>query len=155
MKFPISATLQILFLITALQAQSGMTINGARPAPSGGYYTEEQAKAQVIRFTRVKEKGKRRSIIGSALTTTGIILCATADWEKETTPTGSGKSTNDPGGVIGTLMLLPGIPITITGLIQLGVGTSKIEEYSRLFETTAVSMNIGKDQVALTLTRQF
>lgn len=158
MKNPIATLLITFTLITTLSAQSGPTvvsINGARLAPSGGYYTKEQAQAQVIRFTKVKERGKRRAIIGSALTTTGIILCATADWETTSTSSGKEKSTNDPAGIMGTLMLLPGIPIALTGFIQLGVGTAKIDEYSNLFNDTNVSLNIWKDRVGLTLTRNF
>lgn len=158
MKNPMASLIVILTIITALSAQSNPTIvsiNGARLAPSGGYYSKEQAEAQVIRFTKVKERGKRRAIIGSALTATGIILCATADWETKSTSSGSEKSTNDPAGAIGTLMLLPGIPIALTGFIQLGVGTAKIEEYSNLFKDTNISMNIGRERVGLTLTRNF
>ncbi len=152
------STLIALLLFSSLNAQSNPTIvsiNGAKLAPSGGYYTKAQAEAQVLRFAGVKEKGKRRSIAGGALTLTGIILCATADWETRTTSAGTDKSTNDPGGVIGSLMLLPGIPIALTGFIQLGVGTAKVDEYSNLFNDTSVSMNIGKDRVGLTLTRNF
>ncbi len=149
-----------LLIVSSLSAQTAVQPadvkpNGAKLAPSGGYYTKSQAEAKVRRYTKMKKNGTRRSIIGGALTVTGIILCASADWETESSGDNVGKTTNDPGGVVGTLMLFPGIPITLTGLIQLGISSTKIQEYSNLFDDTKVSMIIGKEKLGLTVSRNF
>ncbi len=172
--------LLILLLVTTavLQAQSSINQNNStqeltiketttnqlatagnsdetRKTISGRYITQSQAEAKVRHYTEVKRRGKRRSIIGGALTLTGIILVASAEKETTTTQYGSETKTNDPAGVVGGVMLLPGIPIMIGGLVQLGVGTSKIEEYSNLFSNSSASIIIGEDKLGLSYTYSF
>lgn len=126
-----------------------------RKTASGKYITEAQAQAKVDHYTKLKQKGARRSIIGGSLTLVSIIMLASSDWETETTEYGVEKTTNSPQGVIGGVMLMPAIPITIVGLVQLGIGSSKVEEYSNLFADTQTSLLLGRDKIGLQITHSF
>ena len=71
------------------------------------------------------------------------------------TPYGIQTTTNSPAGVVGGVMLSPGIPIMIAGLVQLGLGTSKVEEYSTLFANSSTSIFMDKDKLGLKYTYSF
>lgn len=126
-----------------------------RTPSSGGYYTRQEAQSRLAHFLSVKRSGIRRSLIGLSLTTVGIILMSSADWETTSTSTSVQKSTHDPQGVVGMVMLFPGIPISILGLVQLGIGSTKANEYQNLFKDTQVNLTIQKESIGLAFNHRF
>ena len=85
----------------------------------------------------------------------GVILVSNADWETQQTLTGSQTSTHDGNGVIGVLLLIPGIPIGVTGLILGGIGGGKVTEYEKRLRRISFGIGIGHESTLLSLRYNF
>ena len=98
-------------------SSSTLATSEERTAPSGGSYTQNEAEQNALRYGKMKKKGLGMLIGGGAATLFGILMVTSADWETSTTATSVNKSTQDPQGGLGILLLVPGIPLTISGLV--------------------------------------
>lgn len=117
-------------------------------------YTIGEIKGKIASYTKMKITGFTLLGIGGTTLVTGIILAANADWETRQTPTGVQKTTDDPKGGAGIIMLAAGIPMTIVGTILGAIGTNKTHEYKQRLELSSVGVYITpkKQNIELTFT---
>lgn len=114
-------------------------------------YTADDVKAKVAKFKNLQITGLTLLGLGVTSTIVGISLMSSADWESNSTPTGTSMTTHDSKGGVGIVMLGLGIPITIAGTILSTIGTKKHREYkSRLNVFSYYNPNTKKIAASLT-----
>lgn len=118
-------------------------------------YTQEELMAKRQKFKNMKVTGFTMAAIGSAMTLGGIVLAANGEWETTETPTGSQANAKDGAAVGGILMLIPGIPLTITGFILGGIGSKKVREYQVRLNSLSLGIEYKNDRKGLRLAYTF
>lgn len=118
-------------------------------------YTRNDLKGKVATYTKMKKTGFTLAGVGGGMLLLGIILVASADWETESTPTGVQKTTHDPGGIIGILLIAPGAPMSLIGLILGGIGSSKVTEYEGRLRNFSISVDFSMKTKGLRLSYDF
>ena len=105
-------------------------------------YTVGEIQRKIMTYTKMKVTGFTLLGIGGAALAGGIILAVNAEWETQSTPTGVQKTTSDPQGAAGIILLAAGIPMTVAGTVLGAIGASKTHEYKRRLELYGVSINL-------------
>lgn len=118
-------------------------------------YTVEEIKGKITSYTKMKITGFTLLGIGGAALVTGIILAANADWVTRSTPTGVQKTTDDPQGGVGIIMLAAGIPMAIVGTVLGTIGASKTHEYKQRLELSGVGIYLTPEKQYIGLTFTF
>jgi hypothetical protein len=112
-------------------------------------YSRSEIGGKLATYTKMRGTGIGLLLTGTALTVGGILLMSSAEWTTIQTETGIQKNTNDPQGAIGIVMLLPGIPLTLTGMILTGIGSSKVAEYQKRARRLSVGGCLGREYCSL------
>ena len=118
-------------------------------------YTKDEIESKIKTFGKLKSDGIKVGCIGATMTLLGVILVSNADWETQQTINGSRTSSQDGTGVIGVLLIIPGIPIGLTGLILSGIGGSKVTEYEKRLKRISFGIGISHESTLLSLRYSF
>ena len=96
---------------------------------------------KVAGYTKMRNTGLTLAAAGGVATVAGIALVASADWYTEYTPTGTQTTTDDVSGFAGVLMIVAGIPMTVTGGILGGIGGRKRRQYLQKLKGVSIGMS--------------
>ncbi len=98
---------------------------------------------KIQRYTKMKKTGTVLTIVGGALTITGIALISSAKVESTTNIYGQPTYTsNDPNAVGGVLCLLGGLGMAGTGIPLMAVGSSRVKKYTAQLNTLSFNLKL-------------
>lgn len=106
-------------------------------------------------YAKMKKTGHILTGIGGGMTIAGIILVSSADWTTESTYNGTNFNTNDPAGIAGTLILVGGAGLTVTGIVLSSVGSRKYKEYKQKLNNISITPIHYNKNYGVTLTYRF
>lgn len=111
---------------------------------------------KVETYTKLKKTGTALTVAGAALTVGGLVLISSADWETQTGPAGQTQTTSsDSEGIAGVLMLVAGIPITVTGAILGTIGAKKSRQYQEKLQRLSLNVKYNQHYKGLVLAYRF
>lgn len=111
---------------------------------------------KVETYTKLKKTGTVLAVSGAALTLGGLVLVSSADWETQTGPAGQTQTTSsDSEGIAGVLMLVTGIPITVTGVILGTIGAKKSREYQERIQRLSLNVKYNQHYKGIVLAYRF
>lgn len=98
---------------------------------------------RIQRYTKMKKTGTVLTIVGSALTITGIALMSSAKYETTTNYYGTQTTTShDPNAIGGAFCLLGGLGMAGTGIPLMAVGSSRVKKYTAQLNTLSLNLKI-------------
>lgn len=99
----------------------------------------ELYKYKIKSYSKLKTNGVTMGTIGGGLTAAGIFLVSNGEWEEQNNGSGTtyhSKSSEATGGLV---LLMVGIPLTITGFILGSIGHNKVKHYKNKLN----NVNVG------------
>ncbi len=149
----------ILILFFAAFFTPGLLMAQRSSAPL--YTTKADAALygrKVESYRKMRNTGLGLGIGGGILTTVGIVILASADWEEQPPANGSGTTytTTDAGSAVGGFLLLcTGIPMLGTGAVLGGIGNYKMKQYQRKADGMTLNFQCNPRQRGVALTYRF
>jgi hypothetical protein len=92
-------------------------------------YSRDEIQGKVLKFKSMRTTGFVLGGIGAVALATGIILASNAQWESQSSSTGTEITTQDANGGAGLICIVIGAPMTIAGLVVGLIGNGKYKEY--------------------------
>jgi hypothetical protein len=119
---------------------------------------ENLYKSKVGSYRKMRNVGLGLGIAGGVLTTAGIVMLASADWEEQPPANGTGTTytTRDSGSAVGGILcLFTGIPMLGTGAVLGGIGSYKMKQYQRKLEGMTLNFKYTPHQRGVAFTYCF
>ncbi len=116
---------------------------------------ENLFEKKIKNYQKMKKNGLTMGVIGGVSSFFGVILVNQAEWKKETTSSNVNYTTNDGSGIVGIVLLVVGIPLTITGAILGSIGIKKVKEYTRKLDDLSLRVSVTPQMTGFKLTFNF
>lgn len=110
---------------------------------------------KVQSFTKMKRTGLSLTVAGVASTIIGSVMVSNAEWESQSSSTGTSVTSNDPNAIVGSLLIGAGIGITVPGIILGTIGNNKSKEYNEKLQRLDVGINYKPNNKGLAISYRF
>lgn len=110
---------------------------------------------KVQAYGKLKNAGISLAIGGVAMTIAGAVLTSSADWETYNSYNGTAQTTTDSEGVAGVLLIVTGVPVTVTGVILGAIGARKSRYYQEKLQRLSLNLKYNQHQQRVVLTYRF
>jgi hypothetical protein len=122
-------------------------IAGLLTVSYGSELNRDALKFKFNKFHRMRSTGITMTSLGVTHLILGAVLISTAkDRKEEISGTGSSVTHYDPKRPLGVISATVGFPLTVVGIILIGVGNDRVLRYQRLLNSTSLRLDIGPGQ---------